>query len=614
MILLSANNLGHAFAGKTLFESLKLGLSDGEKVGLIGPNGVGKSTLFKILSKKINPIKGDVVWSKGLKLGYLEQTPTFANNISILDAILEKSSDPDMDMGTAYSLLSKLDLIQFGESFLVKELSGGWQKRVALARELVIQPDVLFMDEPTNHLDVTSILWLEEFIEQSAFTFFIITHDQLFLERTCNKFIDLDPKNPDFILVHEGDYASYIENKEMLLQGQLQREKSLSNVLRRETEWLRRGAQARQTKQKGRIQRAEELKGEVGTLSDKNRSKKLDFEFGTQNRSPNKLVEIQSVTKGYNNKNLFENLDLIISQKTRLAIMGENGCGKSTLIKILTGQLEPDTGIVKITPGVKILSFEQNRETLNQNLSLLKNICPDGDYVYFQNKYIHVQSYLDQFLFARSQNDLPVGKLSGGEQARLRIAQLMLQEGNLLILDEPTNDLDRGSLEVLQDSLKNFNGAVVLVTHDRFFMDQVATQIISFTPKDLQIDDKKVYPLETFSDYFQWEQWYEQELKKMSSKVNSKGVATANNSDSSKINSSPNIKLSFKEKYELEKMESFILELEEKLKSLQNEIQLPEVTSNIKIMGEKCSLISELEIKIETSYKRWADLEARDKS
>lgn len=608
-MLISANSITQAFAGKTLFQNLKMGLFTNERVGLIGPNGVGKTTLFKILSKKLIPDGGEVVWRKGLRLGYLEQSPHFSSQTTILEAILEKAPDKEHSVGEAYALMSKLDLLQFGESFLVAQLSGGWQKRVALARELILEPDILFMDEPTNHLDVSGILWLEEFIEKSSFSLFMITHDQLFLERTCQKFIDLDPKNPDFILIHEGDFASYIENKEMLLQGQLQKEKSLANVLRRETEWLRRGAKARQTKQKGRIQRAAEIGDEVERLQQKNKTIKLDFDFTSQEKSPKKLIEIEKVTKKYEDRVLFENFDLTIHQKTRLAIMGDNGCGKSTLIKILSGVLEPDSGSVKITQGIKILSFEQNRDTLQKNKSLLKNICPEGDYVHFQGRYIHVQSYLDQFLFTRAQTDLPVERLSGGEQARVRIAQLMLQEANVLFLDEPTNDLDRTTLQVLQESLNNFNGAVVLVTHDRYFMDQVAQQILAFPPKNI----KQKLPLQFFSDYFQWEEWFKAitEDERFISEKSSSG----NSGSNSVVDTSVSIptKLSFKEKKDLETMETQILTKETELKQLQDEIQKPELVANSTLLNEKCILISKLEEEITQMYQRWSDLENKQK-
>ena len=600
MLLINTHKLEKSFAGKVLFKNVSLGIEDGERVGLVGPNGAGKSTLLKILAGKMAPDSGEVTAKKGLRLGYLEQTPVFKPNETILEAILSKCEDEHESIGAAYEWLARLELSQFGESFLVQDLSGGWKKRVALARELVLGPELLLLDEPTNHLDVSSIMWLEDFLSRAPFATLTITHDRLFLQRTVTKIFDLDPKNPNYLISTSGGYLEFLEAKEILLAGQEQKELAMKNTLRRETEWLRRGAKARLTKQKARIDRAGTLKEDVEELASKNAARKVKIEFKETDRNPQKLIEVDHVTKSYDGRVLFKDFSYLVTPKTRLALLGDNGSGKSTLIRILLQQEEPTSGRVVQADKLKISYFEQNRETLKPKESVLKNICPDGDYVHYQGQYVFARSYLERFLFNRQQMDLPVEKLSGGEQSRLRIAQLMLNEAQVLILDEPTNDLDVATLTVLEESLRDFNGAVILVTHDRFFMDQVASDILAFH----KMPDGET-TMERFAGYLQWEEWYEeqkelqaQELKK-EKKIEKAAAA------------SKPVKLSFKEKFELDNMEATIFDLEAKLSDLQAEAGKPEVVSQASKVQELYAQISQLQSKIEVLYARWAELEKK---
>lgn len=605
MLLISTHKLEKSFAGKTLFQNVSLGIEEGERVGLVGPNGAGKSTLLKILAGQLDADNGDVTPKKGLRLGYLEQTPTFKKNDTILEAVLAKCADVHESLAMAYEWIAKLDLAQFGDTFKVEDLSGGWKKRVALARELVLEPELLMLDEPTNHLDVSSILWLEEFISQAPFATLIITHDRLFLQRVTNKIFDLDPRNPNYLLSISGGYIQYLEAKELALHAQEQKEMVLKNTLRRETEWLRRGAIARQTKQKARIERAGNLKGDVEDLSQKNANRVAKIDFKETDRNPQKLIEAEGLSKAYDDKILFKDFNLLVSPKTRLALLGDNGCGKSTLIRLLLGQEAPDSGSVYRADKLQVGYFEQNRETLNPQESVLKNIAQDGDYVYFQGQYVYARSYLERFLFSRHQMDMPVAKLSGGEQARLRLAQLMLNEAQVLILDEPTNDLDVATLTVLEDSLKEFKGAVILVTHDRYFMDQVASQILAFhkTPDGHT-------SLETFAGYLQWEEWFESQKEiqalELKRQQNLKKEAGKNQ------NLKP-VKLSFKEKFELENMETTILSLEEKLSELTAQSVAPEVVSQASKVQDLYTQISATQTEIDRLYARWSELENKQK-
>lgn len=612
-LLISTYQLEKSFAGKTLFSGVSLGVEDGDKIGLVGPNGAGKSTLMKILKGDMSPDGGKVTPKKGLNLGYLPQTPTFGPKETIMEALLSKARDPDEAIGNAYEWFARLDLTQFGEDFLVSELSGGWQKRVALARELVLEPELLLLDEPTNHLDVVSILWLEEFLQRAPFAFVMVTHDRLFLQRVVNKVFDLDPRNPNNLLIVNGDYVQYLESKEDLLAAQQKHETVMKNTLRRETEWLRRGAIARLKKQTARINRAGDLKGDVEALSEKNKVRVAAISFGDAERNPQKLIELKNVTKGYGERALIQNFSFLVTPKTRLSLLGENGAGKSTLIKMMLGLEKPDEGTVFLSDKVKVAYFEQNRGALDLNKSVLKNICSDGDYVSLQGQYVFARSYLERFLFSRQQMDLPVSRLSGGEQSRLRLAQLMLEDASVLVLDEPTNDLDVATLEVLSEAIQNFNGAVILVTHDRYFMDQVSTDILSFPRKE-----NPVKRLDKFVGYLQWEEaWTAGEESAASAaeaqaSVDLAAANAASSSDGAKTGGKA-LRMSFKLKNELEGMEANIQKVEAELTAAQTEAASPETVSNAKRTQELYSQIGQLEKEIERLYARWAELEKIEK-
>jgi ATP-binding cassette subfamily F protein uup len=599
MPIFNVHNLEKSFAGKLLFKGVNFGLEANDRVGLVGPNGAGKSTLLKIISGRMTSDNGQVTLQRGLKIGFLEQSPSFKEGDTIYSTILSKTHDPHESMALAYEWMGRLELNQFGDDFPVASLSGGWKKKVALARELVTSPDLLLMDEPTNHLDISSILWLEDYLKSAPFSLLMITHDRLFLQRVVNRIIDLDPKNPNYILSVAGDYTNYVETKEQLLQAQQKKETVLKNTLRRETEWLRRGAQARQTKQKARIENAGALAEEVNFLEKKNRDRKIGIEFSENDRNPKKLIETEGISKIYNGKTLFEDLDLLIRPTTRLALLGDNGCGKSTLIRALIGQVKPDKGTIKAAEGLKVVYFEQNRETLDPKLSVLKNIVSDGDYVSFRGQHIYARSYLERFHFYSQMADLAVERLSGGEQARLRIAQMMLQDGQVLILDEPTNDLDVETLAVLEDALREFNGAVILVTHDRYFMDAVCNDILAFP-----VSEYGPKTLQRFTGYLQYEAWFEQQKSNEKSKIASAAAAAKNSGGKA-------VKLSFKEKYELENMEAHIHLKENEMSGLQAELLSPEVLSNSGKLVELTSKAATLQSEIERLYSRWAELEKK---
>lgn len=515
--LISVSNLSKSYGARPLFTGLSFAVEPGERIGLIGPNGAGKSTLLSILAGKMDSDSGELARKQGLRLGLLEQVPSFLPKATVFSTLLEGAFHPDDDstLMLVYELLSKLNLDgsragleNLTPESLVNILSGGWKKRVALARELMRQPDLLLLDEPTNHLDVESILWLETFLAKANFATITVTHDRYFLQRVSNRILELDKRNPGGILSVRGHYDDYLQAKQDLMNSQEKQESALKNTLRREQEWLRSGTKARTTKQQARIQRAGELKVQVSELEYRNTTRSAGIEFTAEGNNPKKLVDAEHLTKLIHGNPLFKNLKIRLSPGSRIGLLGPNGCGKSTLIRVLLGQEKAGHGTVFRADQLQVAYFEQNRESLDPNLSLAKSLSPHGDQVIYRGRPIHVRGYLDRFLFSQSQMNMPVGQLSGGEQSRLLIARLMLKDANLLVLDEPTNDLDLGILALLEDCLTEFEGAVLLVTHDRFFLDRVATQILAFHPAG---DGRTEY----FSSLSQWEEWHEKETKSL---------------------------------------------------------------------------------------------------
>jgi len=513
-LLIGVHDISKSFGSKLLFKNLNFGIESGERIGLIGPNGAGKTTLLKILSAQMSSDEGTLSYQRGIRMGFLEQVPLFSEEATVQETILEalveaKGFSEDWEL----EALADKYMVRLGldPHVPISKLSGGWKKRVALARELVKQPDLLFLDEPTNHLDVESILWLEKFLANASFATLTVTHDRLFLQRISNRILELDRRNVGGILSVQGSYADYLTVKDQLMNAQERREIILKNSLRRETEWLRRGPKARTTKQQARIQRAGELKETVEEISSRNQVRTVNMDF-QKSSLPKRLLEAKGISKSYGSQPLFSNLDLLLSPGTRVGLLGANGAGKSTLIRVLLGEELPDHGVMHRADQLTVSYFEQNRETLDKQISLVRTLCPHGDHVEYRGQMIHIKSYLDRFLFTSLQMDLAVGQLSGGEQSRLLIAKLMLQPANLLVLDEPTNDLDMATLTVLQDCLTDFEGALLLVTHDRYFLDQVANKILAFPPlKPTRSKDSGT--LVSFADLSQWESWFEEKEK-----------------------------------------------------------------------------------------------------
>lgn len=602
-VLLSAHKIAKTFGVQTLFKDITFSIEDSQKIGLIGPNGAGKSTMLQIIAQKIKPDKGDVSFGKSLVVGYLEQNPTFAKDETVIDALLSgvAFAEDASSQALAYELISKLQLEEetdYGQK-KTSELSGGWLKRVALARELMKEPNLLLLDEPTNHLDVVSIQWLEEFLStQHQLGYLIITHDRLFLQNTCDMIFDLDIKNPDGLIKFSGTYADFLDLKDSLISSQKTLLSAQKNTLRRETEWLRRGAKARQTKQTARIDRAHELKDDVQNLNFILREKKVTFDFGEKDHNPKKIIEMQNVSLTRDTKTLFKDFSYIFGGRARTGLLGANGSGKTSLIKLMMGELKPTSGTVKITDGVEISYFSQKKEDLDPKRSVLDTICPQGDYVQLQGSPVYAKSYLSRFHFRHDQMDLPVGKISGGEQSRLLLAQLMLGAKSVLILDEPTNDLDIETLDSLQEALSEFPGAVILVSHDRFFMDQVCTEILAI--------DEVEKKIEKFANVFQWSEWIKTKKEGEISRSIQTSTPQQVSSISSATSKKSNRKLSFKDQHELDNMETTIQKEESLLTSL--EAKLSQAGLTFSELQEATKSYNAQKTKVDQLYARWEEL------
>jgi ABC transport system ATP-binding/permease protein len=603
-ILLTASGLTHAFAARPLFEDVGFTLSEGDRVGLIGPNGAGKSTILKILAGALSPDGGSVARRTGLRAGYLPQTPAFAPGVTLREALRSAvpraAAEADWEQDALVDeALSKLDLDAGVEADTpVAQLSGGWQKRIALQCVLLGAPDLLLLDEPTNHLDIDSILRLEASLAGARFALVLVTHDRAFLQRVANRILELDRRNEGGLLDIAGDYATYTERKLAVMAAQERREEVLRNTLRRETEWLRRGAAARTTKQQARIQRAAALSDEVTELGGRNRDRSLALDFQAQGQKPKRLIEARGIGHRYGDRTVFQGIDLHIGPGTRLGLLGPNGCGKSTLLRVLVGEETPSSGSVLRAEGLRVGAFEQDRGSLDPTRSVADTVCPDGDFVDFRGTRQHRYGYLERFLFASEQMNVPVGRLSGGEQARLLVARLMLQPAHVLVLDEPTNDLDLPTLTVLEEALTSFDGAVLLVSHDRYFLDQVATRILAFHTRP---DERGQVTF--FSGLDQWELWYPGQSA-------GRERAARAPSPSAPAAGARKRKLGFRERREWETMEGQITQAEERLRTLEAESARPEVAVDA---ARLVTLLGEMETaraEVDRLYTRWAELEA----
>jgi ATP-binding cassette subfamily F protein uup len=504
--ILNAQSLSKAFGAEPLFRNVSFTVNERDRIALIGPNGSGKSTLLRILAGLEPPDSGEVVLRKRATLAYVPQESVFAPGLSVtqvIEAALANSGIPILERDSRlHETLGRAGFEDFHAQ--AQSLSGGWRKRLAIAEALVTAPEILLLDEPTNHLDLDGIEWLEKLLQQANFACVVVSHDRYFLENVAGETAELARMFPDGIFRVSGSYSHFLEVKQEWMHAQERHQEALENRVRTEIEWLRRGPRARRGKSKSRIDRAHELIGELGDLRSRSRAASTELDFSGTGRQAKRLVEIEGLAYRFDQRPLLNDLNFVITNGMRVGLVGPNGSGKTTLLRLLQGELKPAAGTIRTADRLKIVYFEQQRE-LDPTLSLRRALAPESDAVVFQDRVIHVAAWADRFLFTAEQLNQSVSRLSGGERARVLIARLMLQPADILLLDEPTNDLDIPTLEVLEETLLEFRGALVLVTHDRYLLDRLSTIVLGLDGRGNTA---------TFADYLQWEQWRDQQRRR----------------------------------------------------------------------------------------------------
>jgi ATP-binding cassette subfamily F protein uup len=600
--LISAQRLSKRYGVAPLFQDISFTVSEGDRIGVIGPNGSGKSTLLEMIIGRVKPDSGDVAVRKGTRLSYVAQISEFAASVNVRSVImgaLERAAVPESERAARFAQT----LGRAGFADLEAEaatLSGGWRKRLAIAEALVQAPDILLLDEPTNHLDLAGIRWLESLLQNAAFACVVVSHDRYFLENTVNEMVELNRAYENGALRVSGNYSSFLEAKEEYLHAQKKRQESLENRVHTELEWLRRGPKARATKAKARIDKANEMIGELAEMNARSRTASAEIDFSATNRKTKQLITLDGVSFGIGSLTLFKDIHFSVTSGMRVGLVGPNGSGKTTLLRLLRGDFKPESGKIRRAEGLRVVYFDQNRE-LDPDLTLRRALAPDSDAVIYQERVIHVASWAERFLFSSENLNQRVGRLSGGERARVLIAQLMLQPADVLLLDEPTNDLDIPTLEILEESLLEYSGALVLVTHDRFMLDRVSTVVLGLDG---------LGKAERFADYSQWEAWQRQQLAQAKPAAATTSSRLSPTSEAAQA-ASPKKKLSFKEVREFASIEERIAQAEEQLRVKQAALEDPQVMGDRVLLQDALFEMGEAQKTLDQLYQRWEELEQK---
>jgi len=592
-LLLNTQGLAKSYGAAFLFRNVSLSIQEGDRVGLIGPNGSGKSTLLEILAQRREADAGEVSVRKGTRLAYLPQESQFAPGETVRAVIrraLERAGVPEAEwQAREGETLGRAGFEDFDAD--AAALSGGWRKRLGIAEVLVQNPAIVLLDEPTNHLDLGGIEWLEKLLQNAPFASVIVSHDRYFLENVPTAVAELNRAYPDGLLYVAGNYSAFLEKKAEFLHAQAKRQDALENRVRTEMEWLRRGPKARATKAKARIDTAYEMIGELADLRARSRTSSTDIDFAGTERKTKRLIHLEGVSYGYDGRTLFENLDFTITAGMRVGLVGSNGSGKTTLLRLLRGEMKPLRGTVERADGLRMVYFDQNRQ-LDPELTLRRALAPDSDSVIYRERVIHVASWAARFLFTAEQLNQPVGRLSGGERARVLIANLMLEPADVLLLDEPTNDLDIPTLELLEESLLEFSGALVLVTHDRYLLDRVSTLVLGLDGLGCA---------ERFADYSQWDVWRgERALPKAKAEKEVRAPAAVGKK-----------KPSYLEAREYESIEQRVHEAEQMLEQKRAALQDPAIAKDGRLLEQAYREVEEAQAAVDAIYARWAELEER---
>jgi len=591
--ILNAQGLSKRFGAVALFEGIGFPVSEGDRIGLIGPNGAGKSTLLAVLAGEQEADSGEVATRKRAQIAYVKQESNFSPGLSVRD-VLEAAMDraglaAGEHDGRMHETAGRTGFPDPGAE--AATLSGGWRKRLAIAEAIVTHPDVLLLDEPTNHLDLAGIAWLEALLNEAAFACVMVSHDRYFLENVATEIVELNRVYAEGLLRVKGSYSKFIEGREAYLEGQSKLQASLKNRVKIEVEWLRRGPKARSTKAKARIDNAQDLIGQLKDVNQRTQTATAGIDFAATDRQTKRLVEFEDVSLSFGDRKIVEGLSFLITNGMRVGLVGPNGSGKTTLLRLLTGELEPTAGTIKKAAALRTVYFSQMRE-LEEGVTLRRALAPDSDSVVYQGRVVHVASYATKFLFTSEQLNQPVERLSGGERARVLIAKLMLEPADVLLLDEPTNDLDIATLEILEESLLEYAGALVLVTHDRYMLDRVSTVVLGLDGRG---------NAETFADYSQWEMWQEEGSRSEVQASREPEVEKVREKSGKK-------KLSYLEAREYASIEDKVEAAEERLSAARDVLDDPSVATNAEALTAALHEMEQAQAAADELYARWAEL------
>lgn len=585
MNIINIEHISKIFGGKTIFEDASCGVQEGEKAGIIGLNGTGKTTLLRLVAGLETPDEGQIITQNGIRMAYLSQTPQFGEEETVSSWAF--TGDPNVDW-KVQSNLNELGITDWEAR--IDTLSGGQKKRTAMAKVLADSFDVLLLDEPTNHLDQEMIGWLEEYLKAFRGTILMVTHDRYFLDKVTNRILEIDDGK---IFSYEAGYSGFLEQKAAREEMELASERKRRSVLRMELEWAKRGCRARTTKQKARLERLEALKNQTGPVAEE--TARID---SVETRMGKKTVELHHVSKAYGEQILIRDFDYIFLKNQKVGIVGPNGCGKSTLLKIIAGQTEPDEGQVEVGETVRIAYFSQELPQMDIKQRVIDYVKDIGEYVQTKEGRITASQMLERFLFTPEMQYSPVEKLSGGEKKRLYLLGILQSNPNFLVLDECTNDLDIPTMTILEDYLSSFTGIVVTVSHDRYFLDNVADRIFEFSGNGTLTQYEGGY-----TDYVQARG---QSVPDVKAGAGSDRKAEAGKEKDWKKPRSTKLKFSYKEQREYETIDADIAALEEKIEKLDADI-MANATNSVKLkelMEEKDRVQEELDEKME----RWVYL------
>ena len=585
MNILNIEHISKIYGEKVIFDDVSLGIHSGDKIGVIGVNGTGKTTLLKIIAKINEPDKGQIICGNGIRVSYLPQNPEFPKKQSILEYVMDGKEHQDWKTESeAKTILTKLGIYDFDEG--CDHLSGGQKKRVALARTLVDPTEVLILDEPTNHLDNDMVLWLEEFLNSFRGVLIMVTHDRYFLDRVTNKIVEIDKGK---LYEYDTNYSGFVELKVQREEMELATERKRHSLLRVEMEWMKQGIKARGTRQRARTERFEELKNAKGPSMQQN----VEMD-SISSRLGKTTIELEHISKGFGDKHLINDFSYIFLRDDRIGFIGPNGCGKSTLMKMIMGILKPDEGNITIGDTVKIGYFAQENEDMTGDIRVIDYIKNVAEYIQTTKGQASASQMLDRFLFPPELQYTPLDKLSGGEQRRLYLLKVLMEAPNVLILDEPTNDLDIQTLTILEDYLDTFAGIVITVSHDRYFLDRIVNRIFAFE----EGGHLKQYE-GGYTDYLE-------KVKPAAKPEKSKPAKKENNGKKFQKEHQKKLKFTYKEQKEFETIDDDIAKLEEKLEQLDEEIM--ENATNSGKLAELTEQKESAQAELDEKMDRWVYL------